>query len=224
VRSRQGAVVVACAVLAIVAGAGASGAAMPARTPVHLDRIAVRQSDVVPADRALLYPGGNRYRGYVSLDLCNGSFPSEAARVGRHQVGVANAQRRPVGLSTEAIAYPSPAVARGAMAELRRAVADCTPELRDSQVAGEPRTRNVIGAPPAATWPTLRGVDRLAVDDRIEAETGESVHSQQIYQRHGRVIVAIYAQIPGGLDALRGRPASLQGFAATMARRLVAAG
>src|SRR5262249_6716361 len=83
-----------------------------------LSHIALSQPDLPGGLGLQLIPGGNQVRGQPTLDLCNGTFPSEALRTARLQVAAVDAQGG-APISTEAVLYRNPAATEQALRELQ---------------------------------------------------------------------------------------------------------
>ena len=98
-----------------------------------LGRLVVRQADVGATRTVLLIPNGN-VTTQPTLDLCNGTFPSERLRTGRLQVAVVD-QAGTTLLSTEAVLYRNPAASAQGFAELRKVRAACPNSAVKSPVA-----------------------------------------------------------------------------------------
>ncbi|HWS45217.1 MAG TPA: hypothetical protein VN636_05090, partial [Acidimicrobiia bacterium] len=138
----------------------------------------------------VLQPHGTDAAGTATLDLCNGTYPSEKLRTARRQVIVADAQGNGV-LSTEAVLYRSPAATAQAFTELRNVTAHC-PSKPVASPVGEPTVQTKFFAAPDTTWPQTAGVERLAFDlDTVDA-SGQHFRSAAVYLRRGRVLLGIY--------------------------------
>ncbi len=133
----------------------------------------------------------------ATLDLCNGTFPSEALRTARRQVAVTNQQGNIV-LSTEAVLYAKPATGTQAFAELRSVRAKC-PSGPVTSPVGEGTATTTFRAPPDGAWPENPSVERLAYDFvTTDATTHASLHSIAVYLRRGRVLMGVYFAQPDG--------------------------
>ena len=60
-----------------------------------------------------------------TLDICNGTFPSESQRRARRQVALVTQSGTLVAMSTEAVLYRTPSVGAQALAELQSVAAHC---------------------------------------------------------------------------------------------------
>jgi hypothetical protein len=131
-----------------------------------------------------------------TLDLCNGTFPSEAKRTARRQVALTDAQDV-VHFSTEAVLYRAPAVGTEAFAELRSVVEHC-PNAPVVSPIGEPTVATTFRAPPDGAWPRKANVERLAYDfGSVGTPPSEPTRSIAVYLRRGRVLMGLYFPTPG---------------------------
>ena len=89
--------------------------------------LGVQQQDVGSNRSVIIIPDGTDHVDGVTLDLCEGTFPSETLRTARLQVADIDRNSN-VALSTEAVLYRDPAALDQAFAELRRTRAACTTE------------------------------------------------------------------------------------------------
>jgi hypothetical protein len=154
-----------------------------------LRRIVVVEGDV-PADHAVdLIPGGDQTGDEVTLDLCNGTYPSEALRTARRQVEVTDPNLART-FSTEAVLYGSEAQARQAMRELNQARAACPtgPRLTPN---GELVT-TTFGPTPDTAWPRTAGITRQAYDWTNTDILFDDYHTVAVYLQRGRVLLALY--------------------------------
>lgn len=156
-----------------------------------LSSIVLNQSDVGSTVSVELLPGGTDPENEPTLDLCNGTFPSEALRTARLQVVGVEQQRGTVGISTEAVLYRTPEAAAQAMAELKATAAGCPASPVTSPV-GEPTVTTKFGPAPDADWPSVPTVERLAFDFTATDDTGQARHSIAVYLRRGRVLEGVY--------------------------------
>jgi len=144
----------------------------------------------------ILYPGGNEVGAQAAtLDLCNGTFPSESLRVARLQLAAVNANgtntNGTASLSAEAVAYSNAAATQQAFTELRKVAASC-PAGRVTSPVGEPTVSTHFNAAPDGSWPQTPGVDRLAFDLVTTDTTGKSQPSVAVYLRRGRILEGVY--------------------------------
>ncbi len=165
-------------------------------TPAGPDTLAglvVHQHDVAGTLTVRLIPGGDRFEGQITLDLCNGTFPSEARRTARLQVAVVDSQGN-APLSTEAVTYGTPADGDQAFAELRATAASC-PSTPVVSPVGEPTVTTKFNAAPDGAWPKVPTVERLAFDF-VTTAAGQSQHGVAVYLRRGRVLMGVYFSDP----------------------------
>ncbi|MDQ1708624.1 MAG: hypothetical protein QOG49_9 [Frankiaceae bacterium] len=172
------------------------GAASPRVEPTDpdaalLDRLGLRVTDVDPPAEVGLIPGGDQVAGETTLDLCDGTFPSEARRTARRQLAAVVPGGDGVVLSTEAVLYDAPIATASAFAELKGNAASCN------------ATTGVDKA-----WPQVAGVERLAFQTVTPAPGSSSpaapIRTTAVYMRSGRTLLALYfgsaslAQTPVG--------------------------
>ena len=187
------------------AGRGANDPPFPA-SPDNpsarvLSGLVVRQRDVRGNLSVQLLPDGDEVQGQATLDLCNGTYPSESLRTERLQVVVVDAQAT-VPLSTEAVMYENPAATTQAFAELASVAANCPSTPVPSPVGGTTATTRFLDAPDGA-WPQTPSVDRLAyrfttTTASTATITGETRESVAVYLRRGRVLMGLYFPQPNG--------------------------
>ena len=172
-------------------GGGSANGQQPADPSADvLEQLVVRQSDVSPSGLVVPSDGGDSVAGAPTLDLCNGTFPSESSRSGRLQVVAIDPTGTPF-LSTEAVLYRDAAATSQAFAELRAVVAACPSTPVESPVGESPVTTKFNAAPDNA-WPQVAGVERQAYDFTTTDSTGETRHSVAVYLRRGRALVGVY--------------------------------
>lgn len=161
-----------------------------------LQGLVVRQQDVPSSSSVQLLDGGNLVTGQTTLDLCNGTFASEALRTARLQV----VEYAPDGtdvLSTEAVLYRTSADAAQAMSELRSVAAHCPDHAVVSPV-GEPTVTTRFTAPPDRSWPATPGVTRQAYAFTTTDSAGQSGDAVAVYLRRGRLLEGVYFHSPAG--------------------------
>jgi hypothetical protein len=173
------------------ANAGPSPSTLPGRSgaPAALDRISLRQRDVVNGVVVGLITNGDQLTR-PTLDLCNGTFPSEAVRTARWQVAAIAANGN-TPLSTEAVLYRSVPAGAKAMAEVREVAAECPDEPVVSPVGG-PTVTTKFNSAPDTKWGDTPNVDRAAYDLTATNAQGGSIHSVVVYLRRGRVLMGLY--------------------------------
>jgi hypothetical protein len=155
-----------------------------------LSGLVLQQADVPAAVTVATIPGGTQVSGQATLDLCNGTFASEALRAARLQVAATDANGNEV-LSTEAVLYASPAAAAQAMSELKSVAAKC-PSTPVASPVGEPTVTTSFNAAPDTAWPPVATVQRQAYDFVTTDQTGQSQHNIAVYLQRGRVLMGIY--------------------------------
>jgi hypothetical protein len=164
--------------------------------PAALDRISLRQTDVVDGVAVGMITNGDQLTR-PTLDLCNGTFTTEALRTARFQVAALAATGN-APLSTEAVQYRSTAAGAKAMAELQEVAAKC-PNTPVVSPVDEPTVVTKFNAPPDASWGHVPNVQRLAYDiTATNPDTGQSFHSVVVYLRRDRVLMGIYFSRPDG--------------------------
>jgi hypothetical protein len=208
-------------------GAASPGTTTPGSTlPPDPDERAlagliVNQSDV-PARYTVHHPASGINLVAPTLDLCNGTFPSEGLRTARRQVYVGPTNDTSTSFSTEAVLYRSPANGAQAMQELQSVVAKCPPTPVTSPV-GEQTVSTRFLPPPDSAWPKKPTVERQAYSFvTTDPVTGQSSPSIAVYLRRGRALMGLYFADPKGAQApIEGRTAIQQivaVFEARMAR------
>ena len=161
----------------------------PGNNPAALPTLSVKQEDV-PADFLVtLWPNGDRVEGEVTLNLCFADYPSEALRVARRQTAVFDKQERLV-LSTEAVAYQTPAATAQAFTELRDAQTNCPRGL--VQTPNGDQTRIVFGPAPDSNWPAVPNVERLVFDYIEVNQQGAIGRAALVFLRRGRILLGVY--------------------------------
>jgi hypothetical protein len=108
-------------------------AGVPSAAPSP-SRLVLKASQVGPEYRLRSRPDGQGVKGYVTLDLCGFTFPSEALRTQRLQVNYVRAGS-PLGLSNEVVVY-RPGGTQKVLRELRHAVSHCPTGPVGSHIAG----------------------------------------------------------------------------------------
>lgn len=157
-----------------------------------LRQIVVRDADVT-GQSATLVTGGDTTDD-PTLDLCNGTYPSEALRTARLQINMYDATNT-AAFSTEAVLYRNAAATAQAFAELRSVVAHC-PNGPVTSPVGEPTISTTFNAAPDATWPHVAGVERQAYDLVTTDTSGASTRSYAVYLRRGRALLGLYFEAP----------------------------
>ena len=184
-----------------------------------LATVVVNQSDVGSGLTVAVFSGGTGL-GQPTLDLCNGTFPSESRRSARLQDAVVAGQDT-VTLSTEAVLYFDSAATTQAFNELKDVAARC-PATPVSSPVGAPTVVTKFAAPPDAGWPQTPTVDRLAFDFTTDDGNGTVSHSIAVYLRRGRALLGVYFSRPDGPQAAVAGQTSISGIVGVFASRLAA--
>jgi hypothetical protein len=167
-----------------------------------------------------LLDGGNKVAGETTLDLCNGTFPSEALRTARLQV-VEYAGSGLSVLSTEAVLYRTAADAAQAMRELQRVAAACPASPVVSPV-GEPTVTTTFHATPDGSWSKVAGVQRLAYSMTTTDQIGISDDHIAVYLRRGRVLEGVYFPAPDDPQPAVEGQTTVPGIVSVFEKRLAA--
>jgi hypothetical protein len=167
-----------------------------------LDGLIVNQDDV-PAAYTVHHPQDGINLVAPTLDLCNGTFPSETQRTARRQVYVGATGADTAPFSTEAVLYHGPADGAQAMQELQSVAAQC-PSTAVTSPVGEPTAITKFSAPPDTSWPKTPTVERQAYSfvTTYPKTNVPPTQSTAVYLRRGRALMGLYfaqptkAQIP----------------------------
>jgi hypothetical protein len=189
-----------------------------------LASIVVRQTDVAPSHKVLLIPSGNLL-DQPTLDLCNGTYPSERLRTARLQVADVDANVN-AALSTEAVLYRNAAATAQAFAELRTVSAACPHRVVPSPV-GEGPSETVFAPAPDSSWPRTATVERQAysftsttpASASAPASTSPSV---AVYLRRGRALLGLYFSNPKGAQSPVAGQRTIEGIVGVFEARLAA--
>jgi hypothetical protein len=184
-----------------------------------LNRLVVTQNDVGSPLVVGELSGGNQVTGETTLDLCNGTYPSESLRTARVQVAAADPQASAVALSTEAVLYKNAGSTAQAFTELQSVAAHC-PSTPVVSPVGEATVTTHFNHAPDSSWPQVPKVDRLAYDFVSTDDQGNSVHSVAVYLRRGRALLGVYFGQPDGAQAAVGGQTNLAGIVNVFANRL----
>jgi hypothetical protein len=187
-----------------------------------LTQLVVRQSDV-PSNLVVgLIPGGNLVTGQVTLDLCNGTFPSESLRTAREQVAVADQSGQL--FSTEAVLYHNTASTAQAFTELRARAANCPQQFLPPPPGEEafPATKTTFNPRPDTNWPTTPTVERLAYDFTSTDQQGNTSHSMAVYLRHGRALMGLYFDDPDKAQPAIDGQTTVPGIVSVFEKRMAA--
>ena len=188
-----------------------------------LGGIDVAQADVPGGFTVTLINGGNLVAGQVTLDLCNGTFASEALRTARRQVDLSDSAST-TWLSTEAVLYGSAADTAQAFTELKARAAKC-PSGYLPPTPGEdgiPNSKTTFNGPPDGSWPTVPGVDRLAYDFTTVDTQGNTTRSVAVYLRRGRALLGVYFSSPLGTQPSVAGKTTVEGIVGVFEQRLAA--
>jgi hypothetical protein len=182
-----------------------------------LDGLIVRQSDVGLANEVVPLRRGDDAVNEPTLNLCNGTYPTEGSRVARRQVAVVGLQDT-LTLSTEAVTYRDTATSEQAFEEIEREVARC-PKVPVPNAAGTTSETTRFNAPPDTGWQDTAGVDRLAYDITTIDENADSDRSIVVYLRRGRVLMGLYFPAPGDQPMVQART-EIEDIVGLFAKRL----
>jgi len=186
-----------------------------------LNRIDVTQADAPAGDIVTLLQGGNLVSDQVTLDLCNGTYPSESLRTARRQLDLDDRTGRTL-LSTEAVLYTSPSATAQAFSELKARGANC-PQTFIPPPPGEdalPASKTTFSAPPDGSWPAVAGVERLAYAFTTSTQDGTSDDSIAVYLRHGRALLGLYFSNPGQFAGPIAGKTTVEGVVGVFEQRL----
>ena len=190
------------------------------RSTAALASLVVKPEDVPASADVVVFPGGVGL-GTPTLDLCNGTYPSESRRTARFQDAVLDSEGRQV-LSTEAVLYPDSSATAQAFSELRSVVAACPPTpVRSPTDQNAYITRFSVTAPDSG-WPQTATVNRLAYDLTIEDETGKTRRTIAVYLQRGRALLGVYFYVPEGAQLPVEGQTTIPGIVGVFAARLAA--
>jgi hypothetical protein len=191
------------------------GAPTPSRDPSAslLAGLVVTDADVGPSLTVAGLPGGNGLT-QPTLDLCNGSFPSESTRTARLQVAAVDG-RGETALSTEAVLYSSGAGTATAFSELKATAAACP-----AGPIGQSTATTRFGPAPDGAWPQVPSVERLAFAFDTTDATGNTSHVVAVYLRRGRAFLGVYFSNPDSMPAVVEGHAALPDIVNVFATRL----
>lgn len=186
-----------------------------------LNSLVLRQQDVTSTELVGTIAGGSEVAGGATLDLCNGTFPSEALRTARLQVAGVDGNTGAEVLSTEAVLYSTPAGATQALAELKTTAAAC-PNAPVVSPVGEPTITTHFNAVPDGSWPQVASVSRESFDFVITDAGGQAQHIVTVFLVRGRALLGVYfAQPDGPQDPVTGQT-TLPGIVNVFAGRMAA--
>lgn len=194
---------------------------VPPTGQVLLRLLVLQPSDAAPGYTVDLIPAGDKVTDRVTLDLCNGTFPSEDLRTDRRQVVLNKGEDS--FLSAEAVLYKDPAGANQAADELVAAQRTCPNKFQPGLVQGEPPTKTTFRAAPDAAWaPPPAGIRRLAFDFDIRDQKGNAQRDVTVYLFRGKAMVAVYFDTPDKPQAPVNGQTSIDGIVALVQSRLAA--
>jgi hypothetical protein len=185
-----------------------------------LARVVVQQKDVGGNYSVGLITNGDKIGGTTTLDLCNGTYPSESLRTARLQV----AETDPTGslvMSTEAVLYHDANDANQAFAELRSVTKQCPKQPVVSPV-GETTVTTTFQTSPDSNWHTAEGVDRLAYALTTQDTQGQKSSSVAVYLKRGRALMGVYFSDPNGKQPAVAGKTSIATIVALFSQRLAA--
>jgi hypothetical protein len=163
-----------------------------------LPGLVLRPSDVVSPVTVQLQLGGNqigtRDSRTATLNLCNGTFPSETKRTARLQVDALDQTNNSL-LSSEVVLYVNTAATAQAFSELKSVAAHC-PDAPVVSPIGDATVTTHLKAAPDADWPQTPTVDRLAYSSTLTGQSGQTQSSVVVYLRRGRAFMGIYFYVP----------------------------
>ncbi|MDQ4068608.1 MAG: DUF2510 domain-containing protein [Actinomycetota bacterium] len=184
-----------------------------------LASLIVNQADVPSSATVVVLPGGIGL-AQPTLDLCNGTYPSESRRTARIQNAVVEAQGV-VTLSTEAVLYGDSGGTTQAFGELRAVTEACPPTPVQGASGGPPITTR-FNPPPDADWPRTPTVNRLAYDFTSHDGTSPPRHSVAVYLQRGRVLLGVYfVRAEGPQTPVEGQT-TIEGIVGIFAARVAA--
>ena len=166
----------------------------------------------------MLIGGGDQVRGQPTLDVCNGTFASEAHRAARLQVAALDSQGN-AQLSTEAVLYSTPAESAEAFREIQSVVAKC-PNSPVVSPVGEPTVTTHFNARPDGDWPQVPTVDRLAYSFTATDQSGRAQPSIAVYLRRGRALMGVYFPQPNSTPPTISGQSTIAGIVNVFATRL----
>ena len=190
------------------------------RSTASLAALVVKPEDVASTASVVVFPGGVGL-GMPTLDLCNGTYPSESRRTARFQDAVLDADERLV-LSTEAVLYGDSGGTTQALSELRSVTAAC-PSTPVQSPVGQPAVTTRLNAPPDTGWPQTPSVSRLAFDLTIDDGSGSPPRRTiAVYLQRGRVLLGVYFSQPDGPQLAVNGQTTIPGIVGVFAARLAA--
>ncbi len=183
-----------------------------------LSSLIVKPDDVATSHTVALLLGGDGL-SQPTLDLCNGTFPSESRRTARLQDVVIDQQGEGA-LSTEAVLYRDTEAAEQAMSELDSVVAAC-PATPVRSPVGEPAVTTKFNPRPDGDWPQTPSVNRKAFDFTTVDEAGQTSRYVAVYLQRGRALMGVYFPKPEAPPAVAGQT-GIPGIVEVFAKRMAA--
>jgi hypothetical protein len=185
-----------------------------------LASLVVQPDDVPSTATVAVLPGGIGL-GQPTLDLCNGTYPSESRRTARVQDAVLDAQGALV-LSTEAVLYADSGGTTQALSELRSVVAACPPTPVPDPTGG-PASTTTFNPAPDAGWSQTPSVNRVAYDLVTDDGSGRPPrHIVAVYLQRGRALLGVYFSRPEGPQMEVEGQTTIEGIVGVFAARLAA--
>jgi hypothetical protein len=185
-----------------------------------LAQVVVQEKDVTSDFQVGLITNGDKVGGTTTLDLCNGTYPSESLRTARLQVAEVDAAGDLV-MSTEAVLYRNANDTNQAFSELRSVTAQCPKQPVVSPV-GETTVTTTFKGPPDRSWHTAAGVDRLAYSLTTVDTQGQKASSIAVYMRRGRALLGVYFSDPSGAQPAIDGKTSIAAIVELFSQRLAA--
>ncbi|MGH2718452.1 MAG: DUF2510 domain-containing protein [Actinomycetota bacterium] len=158
-----------------------------------LTGLVLQQSDVGATETVVTAPGGDGL-SVATLDLCNGTYPSDALRTARLQVDGVD-QDNNVIISTEGVLYQSASDTAQAFSELTSNVNSCPAGPVVSPV-GEQTVQTTFGPTPDGSWPQVAGVTRQAYAFNTVDSSGDVQPAVAVYLGRGRAFLGVYFYTP----------------------------
>ncbi len=184
-----------------------------------LATLIVKSEDVPATADVVVFQGGIGL-GQPTLDLCNGSYPSESRRTARIQDAVLDAQGRLI-LSTEAVLYRDSAGTTQALSELQSVVVAC-PATPVQGPAGQPAVQTTFNPLPGSGWSQTPTVNRQVYDLTSDDGSGRPTRTIAVYLQRGRVLLGVYFAQPDGPQLPVEGQTTIEGIVGLFARRLAA--
>jgi hypothetical protein len=184
-----------------------------------LATLIVKPEDVPSTAQVVVLNGGIGL-GQPTLDLCNGTYPSESRRAARFQDAALDSQGRVV-FGTEAVLYADSGGTSQAFAELRSVVAAC-PSTPVPGPAGQPPVKTTFNAAPDASWPQVATVSRQAYDLTSDDGSGTPTRTVAVYLQRGRALLGVYFSQPDGPQLAVEGQTTIEGIVGVFARRMAA--